>query len=160
MALDPTSREANVRDSLKKYFIDSLVTTEGLKLSFDKSMARPKIQGQPVEVEKWVIVNFGYLDRGTMSEHQIDVVTCSRKDNEGFKLAQLGDTVMGYLTDSTQTDGMRRITFYRSSTAASADWPVLGGILITDIAESPQMDADDETKFKIFTVTLKFASKV
>ena len=158
MALDPTARSSNLRDSIKRYFVDNLVTTEGLKLSFDKSMARPQIQGQPVEVEKWVVVNFGYIDMGYLSEHQIDVICCSRKDNEGFKLAQLRDTVMAYLTDTTQTDGMRRITLYRSF--ASQAWTILGGILVTEVVESPQNDAEDETKFVVMTCTLKWAAKV
>lgn len=158
MTLDPSARSANLRDSIKRFFIDNLATTEGISLSFDKSMARPKIQGQPVEVEKWVVVNFGYIDMGTVSEHQIDVICCTRRDNEGFKLAQLRDTVMGYLTDTTTTDGMKRITLYRSY--ASQAWTSLGALLITEIVESQQNDADDETKFIILTVTCKWASKI
>ena len=95
---------------------------------------------------------------GYLSEHQIDVICCSRKDNEGFKLAQLRDTVMAYLTDTTQTDGMRRITLYRSF--ASQAWTILGGILVTEVVESPQNDAEDETKFVVMTCTLKWAAKV
>ncbi len=155
MALDATAREANIRDSLKKYFVDSLDTAEGLDLSFDKSMARPKIQGQPVEVEKWVIINFGSMERAVMSEHMIQVICCSRKDNEGFKLAQLSDKVMGYLTDRTKTDGLRRIAFYQSQT-----WTKIGGIMVTDIIESQQFEADDETKHKILSCTLKWAAKI
>jgi len=155
MALDATAREANLKDSLKKYFVDSISTAEGLDLSFDKSMSRPKIQGQPVEVEKWVVVNFGAMEMGTLSSHQIQVICCSRKDNEGFKLAQLRDRVMGYLTDSTQTDGLRRIDLYQSQT-----WTKIGGILVTDIIESQQFESEDETKYKLLSCSLRWAAKV
>lgn len=159
MSLDPTARSSNLKDSIKKYFVDNIYTTEGIEIGFDKSMARPKIQGQPVEVEKWVVVNSGYIDpMGTLSEHQIDVICCSRKDNEGYKLAQLRDTVMGYLTDNTQTDTMRRIPFYRSY--ASQAWTLLGALLVTEIIESPRNDAEDETKFIILTTTLRWAAKI
>ena len=155
MSLDPTSRESNLRDSIIKFFVDNIYTTEGIEVSFDKGLARPKIQGQPIEVEKWVIINFGAMEMSALSSHQIQVFCCSRRDNEGFKLAQLRDKVMGYLTDSTQTDGFRRINLYQSQT-----WTKVGGILITDIIESQQFESEDETKYKILSCSLRWASKI
>jgi hypothetical protein len=159
MALDPTSREANIRDSVKKFLVDSLYTTEGINLFFDIGLATPRLQGQPIEADRWVVINFGSLEIGVMSEFQIDVVCCTRKDNEGFRLAQLRDTVFGYLTDNTQIDGVRRIVFY-TSYEHPTPWVVIGGIMIMEIIESRQMPAEDGTKYKILTCNLRFASKV
>ena len=156
MALDPTAREANVRDSVKKYLVDSL--HPAYHLMFDRSLATPLIQGVPSTVDRWISVNFGAMNRGHLSEHILTIYCCSRKDNEGFKLAQLTDTVMGYLSDDTQTDGMRKITFYRSY--PNNPWEIIGGIVIQEVIESQQFEADDETKFKILTVRLRWGSKI
>ena len=156
MSLDSTAREANVRDSLIKFFVDNLKTTEGITISFDKSLATPKIQGS--EVEKWVMLDFGYMGRADLSEHVIDIYCCTRKDPQGFKRAQLSDTVMGYLSDTTQTDGMKRIPFYRSRETGS--WELLGALLVTDVNESGEFEAPDGTKYKILAMSLKWAVKI
>jgi len=159
MVLDSTARETNYRDSIKRYFVDNLSTVERIPLTFDKALSTPRVQGATA-VNRWVSIDWGTLFRGYMSEGVIDIYCCTRQDNEGFKLAQLVDKVMGYLRDTSMTDGMRRITFYKSA-ANIGDWTVLGGILIhPDIIESPQLDAPDETKYKILTVRLNFASKI
>ena len=156
MALDPTARESNFRDSMKKYLVDSLVTTEGLNLTFDKQMGVPYIHDKTVD--RWVIANFGSLERKDMSRAIMEIVACTRRDNEGFRLAQLCDTILGYLTVSTGGDATKRITFYRSH--ATEAWTVIGGIVVQEIYETEQMEAEDKTKFKIITVVLRFASKV
>ena len=158
MALDPTAREANVRDSVKKFFVDSINRAEGFDLTFDRGLARPRLQGTPSEVEKWVSVNFGPIEASELSEHSLSVYCCTRKDNEGFKLAQLRDTVLGYLVDTTQTDGMKRINLYRSF--SGQPWTLLGAMVVQEVTESEQLEADDETKFKILTVRLRWGSKV
>jgi len=156
MSLDATARESNVRDSLLKFFVENLKLTEKIELSFDKSLASPRLQG--TEVDRWVMIDFGLLDRGTLSEHYVDLYCCTRKDPQGFRLAQLGDTVMGYLTDSTQTDGIKRIAFYRSKETGT--WDLLGALLVTDVKESKETEAPDGTKFKVLSVTLKWAAIV
>jgi len=157
MALDPTAREANFRDSIKKYFVDSLETTENIPLTFDKALSSPNLQGKTVH--RWVTVLFDGIHLGTMSEISLRVFCSTRKDNEGFKLAQLRDTVMGYLVgDGTGSDGTVRITLYRSYSNQS--WDNIGSLLIQDVFESPQMEAPDESKFKIITVRLRTTSKM
>ena len=157
MALDPTAREANFRDSVKKYFVDNLETTENISLTFDKALSSPDIQGKAVH--KWVTVLFDNIQLGTMSEISLRIFCCTRQDNEGFKLAQLRDTVMGYLTnDGSVGDGQVRIPFYRSY--ANQAWVLLGSLLVIDVFESAQLEAPDETKYKILTIRLKTASKM
>ena len=156
MSLDDTAKESNLRDSIKKYFVDSIYTAEGQQITFDKYLATPNIQGK--SVDRWVSVNFGGLDMSDLSSYPLNIYCCTRADGEGFKLAQLRDKVYKYLADNTQTDGMARITFYRSR--ADGNWTVIGYILVQDVIESQQFEADDGTKYKILTARLRFSSKV
>lgn len=157
MALDPTARLANVKDSIKKYFVDNISRISGKKLTFDKALSVPRIQGN-VPANEWVSVRIEELYRDTLSDQMISIYCCTRQDPEGYRLAQLTDTVMGYLSDTTMTDGMARIPFYRSYPSQS--WDLLGSMLVHTVYESADMEAEDETKFRIITVRLKFASKV
>ena len=155
--LDSTAKEANVRDSIKKYWVDNLYTTEKVQLTFDRYLSVPNIQGH--SVDRWVSVNFGDIQMSELSTHVLNVYCCTRSDAEGFKLAQLRDKVYKYMVDGTQTDGMARIPFYRSR--ASGSWTLLGtGMVIQDVMESRQFEAEDGTKFKIMTCRLRFSSKV
>lgn len=157
MALDPTARQANVMDSIKKFLADSLETTESIALTFDVSLSAPTLQG--TSVDRWIAVGIGPLDMQTLSAFTVNLFCCTRRDPEGFKLAQLRDTVYNYLIDTDQTDGMKKITFYRSR-AAGAWTDLESGIVVSEVIESGVMEAPDETKYKILTVTMKFASKV
>jgi len=158
MTLDPTARESNFRDSLKDYLITNLETAEGIPLSFDKALASPDLQGKTVH--RWVGVVIDGIHLGTMSEMSTRLFCCTRGDNEGFKLAQLRDSVMGYLVnDGSVGDGQVRIPFYRSM-PLRANWVLLGSLLIQDVFESGQMEAPDETKYKIITVRLRTPSKM
>lgn len=156
MALDPSARESNLRDSIKKYFVDNIETTEGVPVTFDKALSTPNIQGK--EVEKWISISFGPVLLDTMSDIIIEIYCCTRRDNEGYKLSQLRDKVMGYLVDDTMADGKARIDFYQSS--YSSAWTSLGKLLVWEILPSGDMVASDETKFKVLTVVLKVAMKI
>lgn len=157
MSLDATAREANIRDSLKKFFVDSLETTESIALTYDKALSTPKVQG--IAVTRWVTILIGPMDLEAMSTLVLNIYVCTKQDSEGFKLAQLRDTVMGYLSDTEQTDGMKRIPLYRSR--ASGNWTQLdGGFVVQEVTESGQMEAPDETKFKILSATLRWSAKI
>jgi len=154
MVLHATARESNVRDSVKKFFVDNIETTEGIPVTFDKALIYPDLTDKTVE--KWVNVNFGSMIFGTYSDINLEVHVCTRKDNEGFKLAQLKDKVLGYLSDATTTDGYKRIPFYQSH--PTDVWVSLGAFLVIDVIESAQLNADDETKYKTLDVLLRTAS--
>lgn len=156
MAIDSTARSANFRDSIKKYFVEGLKDTEKLNLTFDKSMSEPYLQ--TVTVDKWVNIRWGPMIREVMSRAVLEIYCCTREDNEGFKLAQLTDKVYGYLIDENATHGMKTIPFYRSS--RDSPWVSIGGLLVWDIQDSADFDAVDGTKFRILTVTIRFASKL
>lgn len=156
MALDPTAREANIRDSIKKWAIDNIQTTESITCTFDKALSTPNIQGH--SVTKWVSLKLGPMDRGYLSTANLFIFCCTRQDSEGFVLAQTVDKVLGYLTDTTYPDGMARIPFYRSRETGA--WTLLGQLQVQDITESGELDAPDETKYKMLSVRLRFASKI
>ena len=153
MTLDPIARRANIKDSIKKWAVDDIETADR-PVTFDKYLATPDIAGGTAT--KWVSFNLGDIDRGTLSEIMLDIFCCTRSDAEGYKLAQLTDNVMEQLTDSTKTDGMKRIPFYRSYAVQA--WTLLGALLVQDIKESGEMEAMDGTKYIIISCRLRTAS--
>ena len=156
MSLDPTVRRANFKDSLKKFFVEQLEAGKGVELMFDKSLSTPDLISKTVN--RWVNIDIGDIDRSYMSEIHIDIYCCTRKDPEGFRLAQLTDTVMELLTDATTTDGMKRIPFYRSHPTDA--WTLLGAFLVSEIIESRELESVDETKYIIMSCLLRTASKI
>jgi len=155
-SLDDSAKESNIRDSIKRFFIDNTYKIDGIHLTFDKYISTPNVQGKAVD--RWVSINFGAMSLSEMSTHILEIYCCTRKDGEGFKLTQLRDKVFARLTDNTMTDGMAAFTFYRSR--ATGAWTPIGSIIIQDIMESGQFEAEDGTKFKILTTRLRFSSKV
>jgi len=159
MALDPTAREANIRDSLKRYFLENLQIVEGIPITFDRGLAAPTVQG--VAADQWVSIMIGPLERDTLSSLFVDLFCCSRQDNEGFALARLCDTVMGYLIadDNAGEVPPKRIPFYQSY--SDKDWEVIGALAVTRIQEttvSPPLA--DDTKARQLSTMIRFASKV
>jgi len=152
MALDATAREANIWDSIKRYFIGNL----SYPLTFDKALSAPAIQGKVVD--RWVSFSLDDMIIGDMSIIQLSIYCCTRQDNEWFKLAQVRDSVYEKLIDVTKTDTMRRIMFYQSHPTDA--WTEIGTLMVDEITESTRMEAEDETKFKIIHVRLRTASKV
>jgi len=157
MALDATAWESNVRDSIKKYFVDNLVTNEGLVVTFDTDLATPNIQGDLVD--RWIVINFAAMDLDKVSRITLDIYCCARKDAEGFKLTKLKDKLMGYLTDSSHNDGRRRIPFYRSHEDPN-QWTLLGGFLVDVEEDSGNIKTPDGTKIKMIPATLRWGAKV
>lgn len=153
MTLNSTARQANIWDSIKKYFVDNL----SYSLTFDKALSAPNLRGKTVD--RWVSFRLGSIEMGDMSNIMLDIYCCTRKDNEFFKLAQMRDTVYDLLVDPTvTTDTVRRIPFYSSHPTQA--WTIIGYLLVTEIIESENMEAEDETKFKILHVRLRTSSKV
>ena len=153
MSLDATAREANIWDSIKKFFVDNMTAHP---VTFDKSLSAPATSGRAID--RWYSITMGGAEIGDMSDILLDIFICSRQDNEWHKNAQMKDTMFELLTDPDQTDATRRIPFYQSH--PTNPWTLLGGILITEIVESPRMEAADETKYKILHCRLRTASKV
>jgi len=159
MTLDATARQANILDSIKRYFVDTYETGSNIPVTFDKGLSEPDLQG--VAVHKWISVNMGDMSISLLSDILLMVYCCTRQDNEGFKLAQLRDTVFEGLSVDTATaaDNYKRIPFYKSAPNL-ANWTLLGALVVQDIIESKNLEAPDETKYKILTVRLRTPSKV
>jgi len=164
MALDQTAKIANVKDSIKKYFVDNFqknqTAVNKIPLTFDRQgLSEPKIQGQPVEIAKWVVVDIGTIFMDTLSTVDIDIICCTKKDPEGYQLNHLRDRVMSYLIDSTVTTGSGiRIPFYRSR--AQGAWTLLGNLVVTRVRESRELVTEDGTKYKVIYVELRWGTKV
>ena len=157
MALDATARETNFRDSVRKYLYDNLKAVEGYPLYFRQDFTTLDVRTNKT-VEKWIVARFGDLELGHMSEGLVEIRPCTRNDESRFKLIQMTDKIVGYLTPGSG-DGTQRITFYQSAEAA-VDWVEIGGIMIHNIHVSADMTAEDGTNFKVITAVLRFASKV
>ena len=157
MAFDDTAKEANIRDSYHKYLIDN--KPSGTYITIDKGLSAPDLTNKTVE--KWIAVNFGPLEISHMSEVNWDVFLCTRRDNEFFKLSNLRDQVMALHFDDSKTDGLRRVTLYRSyPNQDSSLWTSIGTILITDVIPSGNLEGPDETKYKILTVVCRIPTQI
>lgn len=156
MSLAASARLSNVMDSLKNFFVTNLHDTEGKEVMFDKSLSTPDLADK--SIDRWVVINFGALDMGTLSELYLNIFICTRKDSESFKNAQLRDVVMGYLSDTTKTDGMARIPLYQSS--ATVAWTLIGALVVQEVTEGALFEAEDMTKYRQLTVRLRWASKI
>lgn len=154
MALDATVRESNVWDSVRKFFVDNLKRGgPGIPIGFDIGLASPKIAGNEV-VAKWINIESGSIDSKTVSSYSFRVICCTRKDNAGFKLTQLRDTLMGYLKPSGE-QGI--IPLYQ--TREGGEWgTAIGGMLIYINGESERLTSSNEIKFKVVDVTLKWGA--
>jgi hypothetical protein len=151
MALDPTANESFIRESIKKFLIDALVSGLALEVTFDASLSEPNLAD--VTTNRWVAVHFGGLHRIGLADLSLDLHCCTRGDNEGINMAALSDAVFDTMTDATKPDGKRRITLYNPN-----NWSEQGHLLVQEIAESAQMDAPDETKFKILSCRIRWAA--
>jgi hypothetical protein len=151
--LNPLSKEANVKNSLKKYFVDAL----GTAVTFDVSLASPDLRKQGAEaIKQWYNINFGEFGRKELAEYLFEVYCLSRQDPEGVELAKITDTIFGLLVDSSQTDGMKRIPLYDTG---EAPWALLSSMVVQDIWDTPLIEPlEDETKIKILSVRLRWGA--
>ncbi len=156
MPLDETAKLSNIVRSLKKYFVDSLYTAESIQLDFDKSYQ--DVYAALLErVDQWAIIAIDPSDMDTLASLGFTIFLYSRKDPEAVDLYTLRDKVMGYLIDTTQTDGMARMTLY------DAAWVAIGAAVITlpvGRQESENLVAEDGTKFRVISATLRWGAKV
>ena len=148
--LDSTAQKKNFYYSLKKYIIDDLFTVNGIYILFDNFLP------PDISVDRWVAIIQLPLSRDTLSEYGFDLYCVTRRDYEGEQLTELIDLVAGYfVSDTAQTDGFIRIPFYDAVTQTQN-----GSMVITNCSEGNQMEAPDQSKFVILSITAKMASKV
>ena len=154
MALDATVRESNVWDSIRKFFVDNLAKGgSGTQVMFDSGLSTPKVSGNREVIEKWLNIESGEMYSASVSSYVFDVVCCSRKDNAGFKLTQLRDTLMQYLKPNGQ-QGV--IPLYQTRDGVWTDTGV--GMTICVDGESKRLNATNEIKFKVVKITLRWGA--
>lgn len=158
MSLDGTAKEFFVRSSLKKYFIDSLKTIEELVVVFDKTILYEVVR--EYTTDKWIVINFGAFSRSLLSEYIIEINCCTRQDSEGIELSKLTDIVVGYLTNITETDTLKRIALYDSTNVNPDLWTQIGTMLCTRFIESQQNFTPDATKVKTISSFFTWASVI
>lgn len=153
--MNALSKEANVKSSLKKYFVDAL----GTAVTFDTSLASPDLRVQGASaVKQWYNIDFGEFGRQSLNEYLFDVYCLSRQDPEGVELAIMTDSMMDLLVDSSKTDGMKRIPLYDVS---QDPWELLASMVVQDVWDARILDAiEDETKIKILSVRLRWGAAV
>ena len=154
MALSAVSRESDFKRSIKKYFLDNLETTEGLKLFFETLEETP-LNGSGAPYTKWVIIDFGRRDLGPVSEQYISIDIYTRNDKEGDTLAKLVDTVMDYIIDEDATNGLVTIPYYDTTGV----WSVVGGIIPYLQQSFGRLEGVDKTLFKSINILCKWGGK-
>ena len=155
MPLDETAKLSNITNSIKKYFVDSLYTGESIQLDFDKSY-QEVYAALPDRVDQWMIIAFDRSDMDTLAKLELTLYMYSRRDPEAVNLFLLRDTVMAYLVDITQTDGLARVNLY------DAAWGLVGAAVIVLPAgrhESDNYVAEDGTKFRYISAALCWGAK-
>jgi len=156
MSLDPTIREANFRDSIIKHFVDNVESALSIPVLFDRELITPKIQGR--EVDTWCAVYFGGMEIDSVTKHQITFNSCSKMDNEGFKLAQTRDKIMGTFFDPSYPNNVIPTILYRSYPAPT-EWAIIARMLPYLIWESGINKAEDGTKFKSSLIEFRWGAK-
>jgi hypothetical protein len=154
MSLHKLSKEVNVTRSLKKFFLDVL----GTAVTFDVSLAAPDTRTQGnAAVLKWYSVSFGSFGLQALNEYFFEIYCLSREDPEGDELAEMADIVKGLLVDSTFTDGMKRIPLYD---VTQNPWEVIAQMIVQDFWDATPTIAvlEDETKFKLYSVRLRWGA--
>lgn len=155
MVLSPESRQADLTDSLKKYFLDTIETVSGIKIFFEWMDDTP-VDDAGVKLDKWVIFDFGDSDLGAVSEILIFVHLFVRKDSEEYLLSRIQDTFMGYIIDEDSTNGLVSIPYYDTT---ASPWVQIGGILPFVKKIYGAQDGKDNTKIKTIQLLCKWGGK-
>ena len=152
MVLSAVTREVDFTNSIKKYFLDNLETTENLKVYF-QSLFEVPVDSSGKKLEKWIVVSYGYRNLGNVSEQQISLDLYTTEDNESDKLVALNDTVMNYIIDEDAVNGLKTIPYYNSS------WVIVGGIIPFVQPSLEKMESEDGVQFKSINLLCKWGGK-
>jgi hypothetical protein len=150
MSIPDTFRLSNLKDSIKKFFNAELKTARGIHTVFDNMLK------QPANMDRWVGIRVGDRGHKRFTFVPVEVFTCTRRDPEGFRNAQLVDTIVSLTLDDTKDDWMRRIPLYKSH--PTDPWTEIGTLLFQEVIESGDMETEDNTKVRVLTIKMSFAS--
>ena len=153
--LSPETRVSDFENSVKKYFIDNLQTTENVPLFFDWMEDIP-VDSNGVKLLSWIIISFGYVQLGTVAECSVNVHIFTRNDFESQNLNILMDKVNSYIINEDAVNGLHTIPYYNT---ISLPWVVNGGIIpfIRNIYGVESLK--DNTKMRTILLTMRWGSK-
>ena len=153
--LSPETRVSDFENSVKKYFIDNLQTTENIPLFFDWMEDIP-VDSNGVKLLSWIIISFGYVQLGTVAECSVNVHIFTRNDFESQNLNVLMDKVNSYIINEDAVNGLHTIPYYNT---ISLPWVVNGGIIpfIRNIYGVESLK--DNTKMRTILLTMRWGSK-
>jgi hypothetical protein len=153
MPLDPTLSEQCFRNSIKKYFVDTLQTVDGVYVGFETEYKQPEDVGGN-EVTEWINFHFNGVTSGNaVSTGRVAAYLFTRKDTDGANLATLRDKLMSRLVDLSATDGIMRIPLY------DLTWTATGvGIMLHTGNESVEERGKDGTLYKFLNIYCRFAN--
>lgn len=153
--LSPETRVSDFENSVKKYFIDNLQTTENIPLFFDWMEDIP-VDSNGVKLLSWIIISFGYVQLGTVAECSVNVHIFTRNDFESQNLNILMDKVNSYIINEDAVNGLHTIPYYNT---ISLPWVVNGGIIpfIRNIYGVESLK--DNTKMRTILLTMRWGSK-
>ena len=139
MALHPTLSEANLRRSVKKFFLDGL---PGKHVIFDRSFSPPEDQN----ILEWVHIRTGNMLPRIVSEAVVTIYMFTRQDLEGDRLAELRDEVMELIYPC-------HLTLYDES------WNNVGGIIFEVDNASDHKYTENSEKVEFITLILQWGGK-
>ncbi len=153
--ISPVSKETNLKNSIKKYFLDSLETLESIPVFFEDLTETPSdVNGD--KLLQWVVISFGRGNLGNVSEKLVSIEAYTRNDSEGDDLSALCDVIMGYILNEDSTNGLATIPFYDTS---SDPWVFVGGMMPFLQPSLNEMQGDDYTKYKAINILCKWGGK-
>lgn len=152
MVLSAVTKEVDFKNSIKKYFLDNLETTQSLPLYFEQLFEVP-LDSNGIKLKQWVIVSFGYRNLGPVSEQQVSLDLYTTSDNEADDLAALMDIVISYIIDEDSGNGLKTIPYYNSS------WEIVGGIIPFLQPTLERMESEDGVQFKAINLLCKWGGK-
>ncbi len=156
MSISPEIRQNDFKGSIKKYFLDTLEVIEGIKLFFDGISDTPVNIQTGEKLNSWIIISFGDRNLGTVSDQFILLDLFTRKDDEGDDLSILTDTVLNYIINENNTNGLVTIPYYNVSVVP---WVLVGGIIPFIEPLQQSFSSKDDTKIQNITLRCKWGGK-
>ena len=155
MALRTVDSKKDVWNSIKKFFVDAIETTEGIKLVFDREFFDTTLPAG-TKVTQWASVTLDEIRMDVVSQALVTVYLYTRGDRENNTLFTMRDTVMNHLIDQTGTDQFKRVTLY--DTSISGAWVADSTMLLYPSSESEVYMGQDDTRFMYITLIMKWGA--
>ena len=152
--MDSTLKEINISRSIRKFCIDALGTTQNL--FFDYQYGTP-IDSNGNKLTNWIIILLEGRRLDTLAEIELDFYIFTTNDREGDTSSSILDSIHEIFIDETRPDGNTVISLYNTD---SSPWEKVGGLVPTQIIDSPTDPLQDKMKMRSVKVTLRWGAKI